>query len=120
MAQIAELLRGQHILGTRKSRSAANQAGSVGSSRTVTAPDLAPTTTRLPCLAKTSSRRSTGSHSRMCLAAYEQLSHPESGMAILISEMLAMLEGNSRGGISDQVAVLLISVMIMSEYVFTY
>jgi hypothetical protein len=56
----------------------------------------------------------------MRLAAYEQLSQPESEIAILISEILALLEGNLRRGISVQTAMLLISAMILSGNVFTY
>jgi hypothetical protein len=61
-----------------------------------------------------------GSHIRMCLAVYEQLSQPESDSAILISEELAMLEGNLAGEISVQTAMLLVSEMMTSDYVFTY
>jgi hypothetical protein len=95
----------------------------VGSSRTVTAPDRAPITTRLPELANSLPRRSVGSHSKIRLAAYEQLSHPESEIVTLISQMLAMLampEDNSMGGIFAQAAMSLISVTITSENVFTY
>jgi hypothetical protein len=56
----------------------------------------------------------------MRLAAYEQLSQPESDSAILISEMLAMLEGNLAREISVQTAELVISVTITSANVFTY
>jgi hypothetical protein len=47
-------------------------------------------------------------------AAYEQRSHPESDIAKLISEVLAMLECSSMGGTSVQTAMSLISVTILS------
>jgi hypothetical protein len=53
-------------------------------------------------------------------AAYEQLSQPESEIVMLISEMLALLGSNSRGGLSDQTAMMLMSVTITNDNVFTY
>jgi hypothetical protein len=53
-------------------------------------------------------------------AAYEQLSQPESEIAISVAEVLAMLEVSSMGEIFVQAAVLLISVMMTSANVFTY
>jgi CheY-specific phosphatase CheX len=56
----------------------------------------------------------------MRLAAYEQLSQPESDSAMLILGELAMLEGNLAGEISVQTAMLLVSEMMTSESEFTY
>jgi CheY-specific phosphatase CheX len=56
----------------------------------------------------------------MRLAAYEQISQPESDSSMLISGELGMLEGNLTGEFSVQIAMLLVSEMITSDNVFTY
>jgi hypothetical protein len=59
----------------------------------------------------------------MRLAAYEQLSHPESDRATVTSEELAghaMLEVNSAGELSVQMAMILISVMLTGEKGITH
>jgi hypothetical protein len=59
----------------------------------------------------------------MCLAAYEQLSHPESDRAMVTSAELAgyaMLEDDSAGEHSVQMAMLLISAMSTGEKGFTH
>jgi hypothetical protein len=59
----------------------------------------------------------------MRLAVYEQLSHPESDRAMVISEQLAgqaMPEEGSAGELSVQMALSLISVMLTGEKDFTH
>jgi hypothetical protein len=50
-----------------------------------------------------------GSHNRMRLVLYAQLSQPESDSAIFISEELVMLEGDLSGRIFVQIAMWLVS-----------
>jgi hypothetical protein len=96
-------------------RRAPDHACSVGSSKSVTAPEMAPTATRLPLPAMALPRRSIGSHSRTRPVSCTQLSQPESERVTSNSDELAMhvvLEGDSvEEMISPQTTVLLISRM---------